>query len=85
MFWIKKNEKDTRASVMDPDSYAKLLHRIVERDAEVTTLKSKVNALELDIQSIRSKLSAKLRDLQKEHNQERTEETLNTSDSVYFG
>ena len=74
MFWNKKKNEDSVPKSMDPDSYAKLLNRITDRDAEVSTLKSKVANLEADMVLLRGKLSAKLRDLQKEYRDAEAEE-----------
>lgn len=80
MWPFKKSNDGTdnsRTKLMDSESYAKLLNRIVERDADLSTLKSKMAAVELDINNLRGKLSQKLRDLQKEHKEEQAEKDLN--------
>ena len=74
MWLFKKNGQDSVPKSMDPDSYAKLLNRITDRDSEVSTLKSKVANLEADVVLLRGKLSSKLRDLQKEHSSQQAEE-----------
>jgi peptidoglycan hydrolase CwlO-like protein len=77
MFWKKNNNgQDTGKNVMDTDSYAKLLNRIVERDADISTLKSKVANLQLDVDNLRNKMSKKLRDLQTEFDETESEKDL---------
>jgi len=74
--WPFRNE-NRRTQLMDPDSYAKLLIRITERDADLATLKAKITAVELSIASINGKMSSKLRDLRKEFESEQ----VNTNES----
>ena len=69
---------------MDTDAYAKLLNRIVERDADLSTLKAKITALQLDVDNFNRRLGTKLRELSKEATIEK-EENILKDDNVYFG
>lgn len=66
MFSLFGGSKSPNPPLIDPDTYAKLLNRITERDAEIGTLKNKVAALEVDVAHLRGKLTSKLRELLKE-------------------
>ena len=81
--WFRKNY-DTNTPVMDTDAYAKLLNRIVERDADLSTLKAKITALQLDVDNFNRRLGTKLRELSKEATIEK-EENILKDDNVYFG
>jgi len=81
--WFRKHY-DTNTPVMDTDAYAKLLNRIVERDADLSTLKAKITALQLDVDNFNRRLGTKLRELSKEATIEK-EENILKDDNVYFG
>ena len=82
MFSLWKKDPDRSAPLIDPDTYAKLLNRISERDTEIASLKSKVAALEVDFAHLRGKLTTKLKDLRKEFEEE-TEKDL-SDNTVYM-
>lgn len=78
---------DSRTKLMDPDSYAKLLNRITERDADLATIKSKIAVVELDIANLNRKMRTKLQDLRKEFETEQvtTNESYINSSEVPVG
>jgi seryl-tRNA synthetase len=84
MFWNKKNGSDSSKNLMDPDTYAKLLNRIVERDAEITSIKAKITGLQLDVDNFNRRLGQKLRELKKETEEVQAENNLN-DEYIHFG
>jgi len=80
--WFKNNDRNK--NIMDPDTYAKLLNRIIERDAEIATIKAKITGMQLDVDNFNRKLSSKLRELKQEAESIKDENNIK-EDSVYFG
>lgn len=84
MWPFKKNGQNTDKALADTERYAKLLNRFVEIDAEISTIKSKVANLRLDVDNLTGKLSKKLRDLQAEHSETQKEKDLNDDGLKYL-
>jgi len=81
---LSKDGNHTGEKSVDSREYGAILARVAEKDTDISALKSKVAALELDVANLYRKMSQKLRDLQKEFNQDQEEKDLN-SEYLPFG
>lgn len=64
MVWPFSNGKtlETPATkITNSDEYERCLKKIAERDSEIAAIKSKVNSLESDVESLRGKFNAAIR------------------------
>ena len=62
-FFKQNNDerRNTSSNTVDTVTYERVLQRIAERDTDISALKSKVAALQIDVEHLRGKILARLR------------------------
>lgn len=85
MFW-GKNDNSSK-NIMDSESYAKLLNRIVDGDTRIAKVENDLKLFRTDLENLRGNFNRKLSGLAKEEKESSPPQTekFNSYEEVPFG